>query len=107
MASAASALSGDTSSDRLGATMAPLDRETRAALNIGEDVQGVVITDLDGDGHAAEAGLRVGDVILQVAGKPVRSTADVEKALKDAPADAVLIQIARGDARIFVGVRLA
>ncbi|MDT8344134.1 MAG: PDZ domain-containing protein, partial [Thermohalobaculum sp.] len=59
------------------------------------------------DSQAAEAGMRVGDVILSVAGKPVTRPADVARAIADAPLDAVLLKIARGSAQIFIGVPLA
>ena len=55
----------------------------------------------------ADAGLEVGDVILQVAGAEVRTPGEVNDALHAAKSDAVLMQIERGGSRIFVGVRLA
>jgi serine protease Do len=94
-------------SDRLGATLAPITPAVRDQLELDENVEGVVITSLDGDGLAAEAGLRVGDVILQVGGTEVDSPRDVTEALSAAKTDAVLMQIEREGARIFVGVRLA
>jgi serine protease Do len=96
-----------TASERLGATLAPITPAARDQLGLEEDVEGVVITSLDGTGLAADAGLEVGDVILQVGGTAVRSTADVDHALKATKKDAVLMQIERSGARIFVGVRLA
>ena len=71
------------------------------------DTQGVVITSVEGGGLAAEAGLRAGDLILKVGGQEVRSPADVERALADKSADAVLFQIARDGTKLFVGVRVA
>jgi serine protease Do len=96
-----------TASDRLGATLAPITPTARAELALDDGVNGVVITSLDGSGLAANAGLEVGDVILQVGDTTVQSPADVDDALKASKTDAVLMQIARDGARIFVGVRLA
>ena len=59
------------------------------------------------DSRAGDAGLQVGDVVTAVNGTPVRTTADVEKAMAEAPANAVLLQIARGENRLFLGVPLA
>ena len=102
---------GDTgeglASDRLGATLAPVTPAAREQLGLDETTEGVVITSLDGSGVAADAGLEVGDVILQVAGAEVRTPGDVNDALHAAKTDAVLMQIERGGSRIFVGVRLA
>ena len=69
--------------------------------------RGVVITSLDGKGIAADAGLEVGDVILQVGDSAVRTPGDVEKALQASTTDAVLMHIDRRGAKIFVGVKLA
>jgi serine protease Do len=94
-------------SDRLGATLAPITPAARAQLGLDANVEGVVITSLDGDGRAAGAGLRVGDVILQVGDAAVETPGDVTEALRKANGDAVLMQIERQGARIFVGVPLA
>ena len=65
------------SSERLGATLAPMTPTAREQLGLDDDVDGVVITSLDGNGRAADAGLEVGDVILTVgdtAGADARAT---------------------------------
>ena len=67
----------------------------------------MVITSLDGKGLAADAGLAVGDVILQVGTEPVKTPHDVDAAIDAAKTDAVLLQIEREGSKIFVGVRLA
>ena len=84
-----------TASDRLGATLAPITPAAREQLGLDDDVDGVVITSLDGTGLAADAGLEVGDVILQVGDTDVRSPSDVDQALHAAKTDAVLLQIER------------
>jgi serine protease Do len=50
---------------RLGLTLAPAN-EIEGAGN-----RGVAITAVDPDGPAAEHGIQIGDVILEIAGKPV------------------------------------
>jgi serine protease Do len=97
---------GDEASERLGATLAALTPDTRRELGLADDVTGAVVTSVKGDGPAAEAGLRAGDVILRIGDMVVTSPAEAEKALK-AQSKAALIQIARGEARLFVGVPLA
>ena len=93
--------------EKLGATLAPLTDGARSELGVGPDAQGVVMTSLGRDSRAGDAGLQVGDVVTAVNGTPVRTTADVEKAMAEAPANAVLLQIARGENRLFLGVPLA
>lgn len=71
------------------------------------DADGAVVADLDPDGAAAQKGLRPGDVILDVAGKPVTGPADVVKALDDAKKDgrrAVLLRVKTGDNTHFLAL---
>jgi serine protease Do len=69
-------LSGETGA--LGLTLAP------AAAVGGAGSEGVVVTDVNPNGPAAERGFRAGDVILDVGGKAVSSPGDVSKAMADA-----------------------
>ncbi len=94
-------------SDKLGATLEPVTPTAREQLGLDDNVTGVVITSLDGNGRAADAGLQVGDVILQVGDKAVSTPRDVDHAIAAAKNDAVLLQIERHGARIFVGIKLA
>jgi serine protease Do len=95
------------SSDRLGATLAPMTPTARAQLGLDDNTDGVVITSLEGTGRAADAGLEVGDVILQVGDTTVKTPSDVDHALHASKSDAVLMQISRHGNRLFVGVKLA
>ncbi|HPG05286.1 MAG TPA: PDZ domain-containing protein, partial [Rhodoblastus sp.] len=73
----------------------------------GAGKNGVVVADIDPDGLGAQKGLRSGDVILEAAGKPVSSPAQVVAALKDARAEghkAVLLRVKTGDATHFVAL---
>src|SRR5207253_1202545 len=82
--------SAGTELPRLGLTLAP----SGGVAGAGSD--GVVVTSVDPDGPAASHGFKSGDVILEVAGKPVSNPADVRKALADARGDgkrAVLMRV--------------
>jgi serine protease Do len=85
---------------KLGVEIAPAGKVDGA----GKD--GVVVTNVDPDGAAAGK-LREGDVILEIAGKAVQSTADVSQGLRDAQKDGkktVLLRVKTGDATRFVAV---
>jgi serine protease Do len=65
---------------------------------------GVVVTDLRPSSSAAEAGLRVGDVVVEVDQKPVTSPEQFNRALA-AGKDRTLLLVARGGSTVFVVVK--
>ena len=85
----------------LGLTVAPA-KEVGGA---GEE--GVVVTDLDPNGSAADHGLEVGDVILDVGGKAVSNASDVRKAVREAQTAGkhdVLMRLKSSDRTQFVAL---
>jgi serine protease Do len=73
----------------------------------GAGNKGVVITNVDPAGPAAEHGLHSGDVILAVGGKSVSNAADLRKDLADAKSDGrhdVLMQVKTSDNTHFVAM---
>ncbi|WP_246329546.1 Do family serine endopeptidase [Chthonobacter rhizosphaerae] len=88
--------------DDLGLSLAP-------AATVGAGDAGVVVTEVDPNGAAAEKGLRQGDVILEVAGQPVNGARDVENGLKaasEAGRKSVLMRVKSGDNVRFVAVTI-
>ncbi|MEM6491989.1 MAG: serine protease, partial [Pseudomonadota bacterium] len=65
--------------DLLGMTLSPVDRAARDRFDLTDGIEGLVVTDLDGDGPAADAGLRVGDVVLKGGQTDIRSPDDLER----------------------------
>ena len=68
----------------LGLTLGPLSEEARQEFDLDSGIEGVVITDVDGDGAAAEDGLVVGEVIVEVGQRPVSSPGEVAQLVEDA-----------------------
>ena len=65
---------GDNDNGTLnGVTVSNLDQQTRQELKVPDDVKGVVITEVDPNSAAAEAGLKQGDVIEEINRHPVKS----------------------------------
>jgi serine protease Do len=86
---------------KYGMTLAP------AAEVDGAGKAGVVVADVDPDGAAAQKGIRTGDVILEVAGKPVSRPSDVTAAIDAARADgkkSVLMRVKGEDSARFVAL---
>ena len=95
------------SSEELGATLAELDADTREAMGLDAEADGVVVTSLKQGGAAAKAGLRVGDVILEIGSEKVSEPGEVSEVLAGTDSEAALLKINRRGNVIFVGVRLA
>jgi len=87
----------------------PVDIE-EFGLSIAPFDAGVVISEVDPDGEAAEKGVRAGDLITSINGLDVKSVNDVGKAVAEAMEDerkAVLFQLKRGDRSRFVALPVA
>ena len=82
--------------DNAGSALAKLGLTLHAAH--GQD--GVVVAEVDPDGAAADKGLKQGDVILEVAGKPVNRPSEVADAIAAAKSDgkkSVLVRVKSND----------
>jgi serine protease Do len=88
----------------LGLSVAP------ASEVAGAGNKGLVVTDVDPDGKAAEHGFQSGDVILEVAGKSVSSAGELRQALADAKSQGkhdVLMQVKTADNTHFVAMPIS
>lgn len=81
---------GEVRRGALGVTSQDLTAELAEAFGIGE-TQGVLLTAVDPAGAAASAGLRAGDVVVAVDGKPLRRGNDLRNRVGLAPLGSVLV----------------
>src|SRR5579884_2444789 len=93
---------GGESGARLGISVEPVTPQITSQLGLPRGTQGLVITNVDPAGPAAEAGLQPGDVIQQVNRQPVRTTDDMRRALQSSGNRPPLLLINRGGQTIFV-----
>ena len=89
----------------IGLVLAPLNEELREKHGIGKDVKGVIVLEVDPASPMAEKGVKVGDVIVEVAYEAVSSLDDIAKSVdkvKKAGRKNVLLRLedGKGDMRL-------
>ena len=92
--------SADTHNSDDSASSASVLAKLGLTLHAAHGQDGVVVTDVDPDGAAADKGLKQGDVILEVAGKSVSRPSEVAEAIDSAKSDgkkSVLLRVKSGD----------
>ena len=85
-----------------GLSIEPLTAQRARQLGL-DDTSGLLVTRVDPDGAAADAGIRAGDVIQKVDGRAITSADDLRQALAsgDRPA---LVLVRRGEQNVFVSL---
>lgn len=100
----------DTEVAALQLHVAPLDDLLRQQYNLGTDVSGVVVTQVERASDAAQKGIIPGDVLLEVNQHGVKSASDVSTAVKDARGsgrNSVLLLVNSQNNLRFVAVKLS
>jgi serine protease Do len=82
-----------------------LDRELAEKLEL-PDTKGAVVAEVDPDGPASEAGIRPGDVIIEVDRHEVKDAKSLQKALEKSDERALLL-VRRGDNQLYMTVKRA
>lgn len=96
--SASSNTSKTAAANKLGVTVRPLNDEEKAKA----ETEGLLVT--ESTGAARKAGIREGDIIVNVNGVKIKKTDDLARVLEKNKNLRVLVQ--RRDGRIFIPVRL-
>ncbi len=90
----------------LGVVAVPVDATVAAQFNLSVD-HGLLIANVTPNGAAATAGLKAGDVILQIDNAPLTSVASLNDfLLSKNPGDTVAVTINRGGQQTTVNVTL-
>ena len=85
-------------------SVSDLDEQSQQQYDVKVD-QGAVITDVVAGSAAADAGLKVGDVVVKADGKPVTSSDDLRSAIQaKKPGDKLTLQVNRGGTESTVDV---
>jgi serine protease Do len=102
----AAAAGGGSLEENLGMSVQDLTPEIARSLGLSE-TKGVVVTNVDDDSLADEAGIRRGDVILEVNQKKVENLRDYRAALgRMGSADSLLFLIRRGNNVLYAAVKM-
>ncbi len=76
-----------------GVTVADLDPRVRRQQEVPRNLQGAVVTDVDPNSAAAEAGLRPGDVITEINRRPVRNADEAVRMSENARDKTTLLRV--------------
>ena len=89
---------------RLGLSLQPLSPEIMRQLELPAETKGLVVTEVDPNGAAAEEGITRGDVILEINRKTVSTIEDVESALTLAGNKPILLLVTRKGQNIYLTI---
>lgn len=93
----------------LGLSVSPITQALRDRFDLPADVKGVIVTDLNPNGPAAEKGIRQGDVIAEVSREPVKTPTEFQAKIDAARKDGrkTVLLLVQGDAGLrWVALRL-
>jgi serine protease Do len=98
--------SGDNGSDapkvKLGLGLASLTPDLAERVGVGARTKGAVITSVRDGSPAQEAGLKEGDVVIEVDRKLVSTAGEASKLLRANRAGGHLLRVQRGPAALFI-----
>jgi Do/DeqQ family serine protease len=101
---ASAATEGDAGDARLGVAVSPVTPELRARLGLPQSSTGLVVTNVDPAGPAAEAGLQEGDVITSANGTSVADVDTLRGALASRTGRPAVLTVTREGRSLFVAV---
>ncbi len=76
-----------------GVEVTDIDQSARKELNIPRTVRGALVVNVDPNSSAAEAGLRQGDIIVEINRQPVRNADDAVALSEKVKGDRVLLRV--------------
>jgi serine protease Do len=95
--------------ETLGMTLSPVTEDLRGQLELGEEVEGLVVTDMDEASEAYEKGMRAGDLIAEVGQEKVTTVAEFQEriaAAEDAGRESILLLVRRAGEPRFVALSI-
>jgi serine protease Do len=99
----AAAVSAESTA-QLGMELQDVTPELAQSMGL-RTAEGVLVAAVEDDGPAADAGIRRGDVIIEVNRQRVRNTRDYTEALRKNADAAVLLLVSRGETTLYVALK--
>jgi serine protease Do len=97
---------GQTSgNEKFGLTLQPLTSDLASRAGLDATDQGLLVAKVDPNGAAADAGIRQGDLIVEVNRRPVRTFAEFSAAVQQSGQKPALLLVKRRNATIFVPLK--
>ena len=94
-----------TAGSGFGMSLEPVTPATAAQLGLPRGASGLLVTQVDPSGAAADAGLQKGDVVIEVNRQPVHSVAEFNRALKRAAQRPALLLVNRNGTDLYLTLR--
>ena len=99
-------MTSESEESSLGLSVQELTSDIAKSLGL-EGTNGVVVSEVKPDTAAEKAGLRRGDVVLEVGGKVINSTAEFKRETNDLPPKKPLLMLVRrGDNTVFLTLKI-
>jgi Do/DeqQ family serine protease len=95
----------ESDTGKLGLTLQPMTPQIARQFGIEGDAEGMVVTGVDADGAAAEAGIARGDILLEINRQPANSLEAVQSALQSGAGKPVLLLVSRRGQTIYLTVK--
>ena len=91
---------------RIGVQVRPVPKDTAESLGV-PDRRGALVQGVDGDGPAARAGLKAGDVIVEYNGQPIKNSDELVRLVANtAPGTEVPIKVVRDSRQTALRVKV-
>jgi len=84
----------DSKTDALdGVTVTDLNSQMREQIKIPDEIKGALVTDVNPDSNSTEAGLKQGDVIVEINRQPVNNADDAIRLCGQTKGDRILLKV--------------
>ena len=96
---------GPTGNQKYGLTLQPLTAASAERNGLEANDEGLVVTRLDPNGSAADAGIRQGDLIQEVNRQPVKTVAEFSAAMQRSGAKPALVLVKRRNNVVYLTLK--